>query len=136
MNDNIKQIFRPALAGSKRHYRFLEMTPIWALTTNGWVRTLLCEVLWRVFQMSVFLTGDRLFNTGESSCISDRIGRRNARKGEMFHICLLVKPQATLKSFKAYDRNSLVKFSTNHASHQQVHRQELICQTKNIQATD
>lgn len=67
--------------------------------------------------MSVVLTGDRLFNTGESSCISDRVGRRNARKEEMVHICLLVKQQATLKSFKACNRHSLVKFSTNHASH-------------------
>jgi len=51
--------------------------------------------------MSVVLTGDRLFNTGESGCISDRMGRRNARKEEMVHICLLVNQQATLKSFTA-----------------------------------
>lgn len=43
--------------------------------------------------MSVVLTGDRLFNTEESSHFSDRVGRRNARKEEMFHICWLVKQQ-------------------------------------------
>lgn len=34
--------------------------------------------------MSVVLTGDRLFNTGESGCISDRVGRRNAQKKKWF----------------------------------------------------
>lgn len=58
--------------------------------------------------MSVVITGDRLFNTGESSYISDRVGGRNARKEEMVHICLLVKQQAMLKSFKACDQHSLV----------------------------